>query len=144
MSQLEKFAESNFMIPDYVYHFVRAPISRMGFLYGIHKVTKVVTSPSLQDIHTFLSDLFTKALLSAECSIGKETLHGIRLCGQIPIHLSCICFYVVCLIYVERLMEVAFVPLVSSNWRPILLCGLLLASKVWQDLRCVLTTFGAY
>jgi hypothetical protein len=92
MSQLEKFAESNFMIPDYVYHFVRAPISRMGFLYGIHKVTKVVTSPSPQDIHTFLSDLFTKALLSAECSIGKETLHGIRLCGQIPIHLSCICF----------------------------------------------------
>jgi hypothetical protein len=41
----------------------------------------------------------------------------------------------VCLIYVERLMEVAFVPLVSSTWRPVLLCGLLLASKVWQDLR---------
>jgi hypothetical protein len=72
MSQLEKFSEANFMVPDYVYHFVRAPISRMGFLYGIHKVTNVAASPSLQDIHTFLSDLFTKALLSAECSIGTH------------------------------------------------------------------------
>lgn len=44
----------------------------------------------------------------------------------------------VCLIYVERLMETAYVPLVSKTWRPVLLCGLLLASKVWQDLRYVL------
>ena len=32
-------------------------------------------------------------------------------------------------------MEIARVPLVAKNWRPCLLCGLLLASKVWQDLR---------
>eukprot|EP01036_Dinobryon_divergens_P033402 gene33402-43179_t len=31
-------------------------------------------------------------------------------------------------------MEIARVPLVAKNWRPCLLCGLLLASKVWQDL----------
>lgn len=74
MSQLEKFQESNFMIPDYVYHFVRAPISRMGFLYGIHKVRNVSPTPTLQEIHTFLSDLFVKALLSAECSIGESTV----------------------------------------------------------------------
>ena len=41
---------------------------------------------------------------------------------------------VVCLIYVERLMENAGIELLASNWRPIMLCGLLLASKVWQDL----------
>jgi hypothetical protein len=46
-----------------------------------------------------------------------------------------LCTSAVCLIYVERLMEAANVPLVSSTWKPILLCGLLLASKVWQDLR---------
>lgn len=32
-------------------------------------------------------------------------------------------------------MENANVPLVATTWRPCLLCGLLLASKVWQDLR---------
>ena len=39
-----------------------------------------------------------------------------------------------CLIYVERLMQMAHVPVVGKTWRPCLLCGLLLASKVWQDL----------
>ena len=72
ISQLNKFSEENFISPEYVYHFVRTPISRMGFLYGIHKVNNVAEIPSLQDIHTFLSDLFVKALLSAECSIGTS------------------------------------------------------------------------
>lgn len=31
-------------------------------------------------------------------------------------------------------METANVPIVGKTWRPCLLCGLLLASKVWQDL----------
>lgn len=39
----------------------------------------------------------------------------------------------VCLIYVERLMESAHVPLLASTWKPILLCGLLLASKVMNS-----------
>lgn len=39
-----------------------------------------------------------------------------------------------CLVYVERLMEMQGVELMPNNWRPIMLCGLLLASKVWQDL----------
>merc|ERR1712100_920032 len=34
----------------------------------------------------------------------------------------------------ERLMEIAKVPLLACTWRPIFMCGLLLASKVWQDL----------
>ena len=39
----------------------------------------------------------------------------------------------VCLIYVERLMEKAHVPFDDRTWRPVLLCSMLLASKVWQD-----------
>lgn len=31
-------------------------------------------------------------------------------------------------------MEQAKVPLMACTWRPIFMCGLLLASKVWQDL----------
>jgi hypothetical protein len=41
---------------------------------------------------------------------------------------------IVSLVYVERLMETAGVVLLVNNWRTILLCALLLASKVWQDL----------
>ncbi|CAN0488955.1 unnamed protein product, partial [Phaeothamnion confervicola] len=61
--------------------------------------------PKVDTIYEFIRTLFNKACLSSECSI-------------------------VCLIYVERLMEVASVPLLRTTWRPILLCGLLLASKV--------------
>jgi hypothetical protein len=74
-SQAEKFFEEKYISPEYVYHFVRTPISRMGFLFGIHKVNEVETSPTVQDIHTFLTDLFVKALLSAECSIGWFTYY---------------------------------------------------------------------
>ena len=107
--KIEIFSEENFLSPQYVYHFVRQPISRMGFLYGIRQLKKSLKLPTLKEVHTFISDLFVKAHLSAECSI-------------------------VCLIYVERLMEVANVPLCAKTWRPCVLCGLLLASKVWQDL----------
>ena len=89
---------------------MRAPITRLGVCYGIRQHINVYKKPSLNEVHLFLSELFTKAQLSAECSI-------------------------VCLIYIERLMEKANVPLVAKTWRPVLLCGLLLASKVWQDLR---------
>ena len=30
-------------------------------------------------------------------------------------------------------MESAKVPLLATTWKPIFMCGLLLASKVWQD-----------
>ena len=72
VSQQNKFLEENYVKPQYVYHFVRAPVARLGFLYGIHQVTNIYLPPSLGEIHTFLSDLFVKALLSPECSIGDD------------------------------------------------------------------------
>ena len=88
---------------------MRAPLCRLGFLYGIKVVDVVYTIPTAHEVYEFLSELFVKASLSAECSI-------------------------VCLIYVERLMEQAKVPLLRNTWKPVVMSGLLLASKVWQDL----------
>jgi hypothetical protein len=110
-SKMKIFSEDNFISPVYVYQFARAqPIIRMGLCYGLRKLESTYEMPTLSDVHTFLRTLFGEAQLSAECSI-------------------------VCLIYVERLMEQANVPLMSRTWRPVVMCGLLLASKVWQDLR---------
>lgn len=126
MSKMNLFLEDLYITPQYVYHFVRAPISRLGFLYGIRKLEPPTTVPELAEVHKFLRDLFLQAQLSAECSIGRHSAFYFRLL---------IIFCLVCLIYVERLMELAHVPLVSKTWKPCLLCGMLLASKVWQDLR---------
>jgi hypothetical protein len=75
------------------------------------QVDQTYASPNASDIYHFISTLFNQARLSSECSI-------------------------VCLIYVERLMEKGNVPLLPETWRPILLCGLLLSHKVWQDHAC--------
>jgi hypothetical protein len=71
VSQMELFAEEAYMTPQYVYHFVRAPISRLGFLYGIRKLDHLYKVPELNEIYLFLYDLFVQAQLSAECSVGK-------------------------------------------------------------------------
>jgi hypothetical protein len=73
------------------------------------EVKPTYTIPTLDEIYTFMRTLFKRAALSSECAI-------------------------VSLIYIERLMELAHVPLVAVTWRPIVLCGLLLSSKVWQDM----------
>lgn len=40
---------------------------------------------------------------------------------------------VIAMIYVERLTSKTKIRLNSSNWRPILLTSLILASKFWED-----------
>jgi hypothetical protein len=77
--------------------------------YGFQQVKRTFEIPTVEHIYRFAKHLFTNAQLSSECTI-------------------------VCLVYVERLMERGNIGLLATNWRPILLCGLLLASKVWQDL----------
>jgi hypothetical protein len=103
------FSEEHFASPTYKCTMVRVPMARGGMVYGLKKMRRKFEIPSENEIYEFAHQLFKAVQLSSECSI-------------------------VCLIYVERLMEASKVPLLASTWRPIFLCGLLLASKVWQDL----------
>ncbi|GMF54991.1 unnamed protein product [Phytophthora fragariaefolia] len=105
----EIFREEHFVTPQFKYTFVRLPRVHPLTVYSMEKITSKRHVPSVDEIFRFCKNLFNKAQLSAECTI-------------------------VCLIYIERLMEQANVPLLAATWRPIVVCGLLLASKVWQDL----------
>ena len=104
------FNELLYAKPRWKYSFVNVPNSFI-MPYGLKKIERIFKVPSSEKIYQFLKHIFVRCQLSAECSV-------------------------VCLIYVERLMETAGIDLLSNNWRPIMLCGLLLASKVWQDLNC--------
>jgi hypothetical protein len=108
-SMRTSFSEEAFVTPTYKCTMVRVPMARGGMVYGLKKVRRKYEIPTEAEIYDFGHQLFKTVQLSSECSI-------------------------VCLIYIERLMEVAKVPLMSDTWRPIVMCGLLLASKVWQDL----------
>lgn len=76
------------------------------------KRTKVTIAkrkvPSIEEISSFLQRISVHAMLSSEC-------------------------IVICLIYIERLMQAIDLRLRKENWRPIVLTALLLASKVWED-----------
>jgi len=108
-SMRDIFNEDCYRTPTYKCNMARIPMARSGMVYGLRKIQVMYTIPSETEIYDFAHQLFKSVQLSSECSI-------------------------VCLIYVERLMEIAKVPLLACTWRPIFMCGLLLASKVWQDL----------
>mmetsp|Transcript_14407 Transcript_14407/g.34472 ORF Transcript_14407/g.34472 Transcript_14407/m.34472 type:complete len:798 (-) Transcript_14407:97-2490(-) len=108
-SMREAFTEDNFVTPRYKCTVLRLPMGRPGVVYGQRKIKVEYKLPTVEEIYDFGHQLFQAVQLSSECSI-------------------------VCLIYVERLMEVAKVPLLADTWKPIFMAGLLLASKVWQDL----------
>lgn len=103
------FCEANFVTPRYRCTMIRVPMARSGMACGMKRIEETYEIPSENEIYTFAHQLFQTVQLSSECSI-------------------------VSLIYVERMMELAKVPLLASTWRPIFMAGLLLASKVWQDL----------
>jgi hypothetical protein len=108
-SMRDLFNEDAYRTATYKCTMVRIPMARPGMSYGLRRIRVMYEIPSETEIYDFAHQLFNAVQLSSECSI-------------------------VCLIYVERLMEVAKVPLLACTWRPIFMCGLLLASKVWQDL----------
>jgi hypothetical protein len=103
------FSEDKFVTPKYKCSMVRVPMARGGMVCGLKRIREKYEIPTENEIYEFAHCLFKSVQLSSECSI-------------------------VCLIYIERLMEISRVPLLAITWRPIFMCGLLLASKVWQDL----------
>ena len=40
---------------------------------------------------------------------------------------------IICLVYINRLIAFTEMPLQPTNWRPVVLCSLLVAQKVWDD-----------
>lgn len=40
---------------------------------------------------------------------------------------------IICLVYINRLIAFTDLPLQPTNWRPLVLCSLLVAQKVWDD-----------
>lgn len=104
----DAFSEVNFVTPRYKCTMVKLPMARAGIVCGMRKIRIDGGIPSADDIYEFGHRLFKQVQLSSECSI-------------------------ICLIYVERIMEIAKVPVMANTWKPIFMCGLLLASKVWQD-----------
>lgn len=40
---------------------------------------------------------------------------------------------IICLVYINRLIAFTSLPLQPTNWRPLILCSLLVAQKVWDD-----------
>uniref|UniRef100_A0A6U3CS23 Uncharacterized protein n=1 Tax=Entomoneis paludosa TaxID=265537 RepID=A0A6U3CS23_9STRA len=108
-SMKDEFSEDRYITPTYKCTMVRVPMARAGCVYGLKRVRRHYEIPTEREIYDFAHRLFKTVQLSSECSI-------------------------VCLIYVERLMEEGKVPLLANTWRPIVMTGLLLASKVWQDL----------
>eukprot|EP00941_MAST-03F_sp_MAST-3F-sp1_P006376 g6376.t1 len=101
------------------HHFVKAqwrymycddiPGDIFGTSFSLEKCSPKHKIPDAKMVYEFMRKLFVNARLSAECSV-------------------------VCLIYVERLMKLSGLRLYRYNWRPVMLCGLLLASKIWQDM----------
>lgn len=40
---------------------------------------------------------------------------------------------IICLVYINRLISFTEMPLQPTNWRPLVLCSLLVAQKIWDD-----------
>jgi len=77
--------------------------------------------PSVFELANYLHNMFTTAQCSEECNI-------------------------ICLIYVERLLECSRDPagLNGRNWKSIVMMAMLLASKVWDDLSMVNEDFSIF
>ena len=79
--KLELFSEESFLLPKYCYDFTTMSVARLGFQYSLRRLKPYYnTQPSLNDIHCFLRDVFVKARLTPECSIGNIPCVYVCLC----------------------------------------------------------------
>eukprot|EP01120_Amphizonella_sp_Union-15-10_P005867 TRINITY_DN179_c0_g1_i1.p1 TRINITY_DN179_c0_g1~~TRINITY_DN179_c0_g1_i1.p1 ORF type:complete len:322 (-),score=41.57 TRINITY_DN179_c0_g1_i1:45-1010(-) len=76
--------------------------------YPLDRSTNVRHIPSEDAIRAFITKIFIKQSLSAECGV-------------------------MCMAYLDRLAEVQHVLLHRTNWRRLVLGALILASKVWEE-----------
>jgi len=65
-------------------------------------------TPTADNIYEFMKALYDCAQFGPECCI-------------------------ICLVYINRLIAFTGMPLHPTNWRPLILCSLLVAQKVWDD-----------
>ena len=65
-------------------------------------------TPTVENISEFMQALYDCAQFSPECLI-------------------------ICLVYINRLIAFTGMPLHPTNWRPLLLCAIMVAQKVWDD-----------
>ena len=75
--------------------------------------------PSNQAIAKHLNNIFTTAQCSVDCTI-------------------------VCLIYIQRLLKISGLHLTNKNWKSLVATGMLLASKVQDDLSMVNADFAVF
>mmetsp|Transcript_17585 Transcript_17585/g.49494 ORF Transcript_17585/g.49494 Transcript_17585/m.49494 type:complete len:216 (+) Transcript_17585:1-648(+) len=77
--------------------------------YPIVKGTNLQVLPNVADVYKFVHLIFETEKLSHECGI-------------------------LCLAYIERIMQTSNIRLLPENWRRVCLSALMVASKVWEDL----------
>lgn len=65
-------------------------------------------TPTQEDIAGFIEAIYDLAQFSAECCV-------------------------ICLIYINRIIALTQMPLLPTNWRPIVLVALMIAQKMWDD-----------
>lgn len=65
-------------------------------------------TPTQEDIAGFIEALYDLAQFSPECCV-------------------------ICLIYINRIIALTEMPLLPTNWRPLVLISLMIAQKMWDD-----------
>ncbi|KAG5192408.1 hypothetical protein JKP88DRAFT_204293 [Tribonema minus] len=97
------------------------PAGRVAFsLFEVHDegqygaVPGMGSGDTIDDIYSFVHRVYTMARFSPECCI-------------------------ISLVYINRIISCAQLPLHPSNWRPLVLASLILAQKVWDD-KCLATS----